>query len=603
MTPINRMNRVRRMKRCMNRLGTLAIGLGVAVVPVTAAHAQQQIEAEVPIAFNRYYDYEEMGTLLTELAAAHPELCSLASIGKSEQGRDLWLLTINNPETGGDRSKPGMWIDGNVHGNEIQAAETVLYTAWYLLEGYDEVEAIRELVDENAFYLLPMVNPDGRAGWFRDPGTPHSNRTGLRPTDNDFDGLLDEDGPDDLNGDGFIGRMWRKDPNGTHKRSERDPRMFERVPAVPGPDGRIMRGEWSMAGSEGIDNDGDGRINEDGQGGYDMNRNWPSDWQPSHVQRGAGTHPFSYPETRCVGDFIRAHPNIAAGQSYHNTGGMILRGPGAAYETGNYPQADLAVYDALGNAGEEMLPHYRYMVIHSDLYPVHGGFVNWLAEGLGVISFTNELWTDRRILQDGGGGPGDQEARMRWEDRVLFGQTFSDWTEVEHPEYGTVLVGGGDKWSSRTPPPFMLEEEAHRNFAFTMFHAAEMPRLRGHDVVVKDLGGGLWQVDLEIANDALIPSRTRHMRAKGIGRPDILMFEPADGTELRLAGPVANRFAPTFDPAKHRPERLLVDGGVPGRDIATFRYVLESDGPPSGTFRYSAEKASDLSIPLEVATE
>ncbi|MCP4798309.1 MAG: peptidase M14, partial [Phycisphaeraceae bacterium] len=274
------MNPIRRTMHGLKRLGSLAIALGVAAVPTTAVQAQQQIDAEVPIAFNRFYDYEAMGERLAELAAAHPELCTLASIGKSEQGRDMWLLTINNPETGGDRSKPGMWIDGNVHGNEIQAAETVLYTAWYLLEGYDEVEAIRKLVDENAFYLLPMVNPDGRAGWFRDPGTPHSNRTGLRPTDNDFDGLLDEDGPDDLNGDGFIGRMWRKDPNGTHKRSERDPRMFERVPAVPGPDGRIMRGQWSMAGSEGIDNDGDGRINEDGQGGYDMNRNWPSDWQP-----------------------------------------------------------------------------------------------------------------------------------------------------------------------------------------------------------------------------------------------------------------------------------------------------------------------------------
>ena len=136
-----------------------------------------------------------------------------------------------------------------------------------------------------------------------------------------------------------------------------------------------------------------------------------------------------------------------------------------------------------------------------------------------------------------------------------------------------------------------------------MFHAGEMPRLRGHDVVVKDLGNDLWQVDLEIANDALIPSRTAHMRSKGIGRPDLLVFEPSDGTELRLAGPVANRFAPTFAPAKHRPERLLVEGGVPSRGIATFRYVLESDGPPSGTFRYSAEKASDISIPLEVAAE
>ena len=98
-----------------------------------SASAQQQIKADVPIAFNRFYDYEELSATMAALAAAHPKLCSMHSIGKSEQGREMWLLTINNPDTGSDLSKPGMWIDGNVHGNEVQAGETVLYAAWYLL--------------------------------------------------------------------------------------------------------------------------------------------------------------------------------------------------------------------------------------------------------------------------------------------------------------------------------------------------------------------------------------------------------------------------------------------------------------------------------------
>ena len=84
----------------------------------------------------------------------------------------------------------------------------------------------------------------------------------------------------------------------------------------------------------------------------------------------------------------------------------------------------------------------------------------------------------------------DEEARFRWQDRMLFGQTFTDWTEVDHPDLGPVLVGGGTKYSRRTPPPFMLEEESHRNFAFTMYHADQMPLLRLGDVVVEDLGGG-----------------------------------------------------------------------------------------------------------------
>lgn len=560
------------------------------------ASAQHQIESKTDLDFNRYYDFVELEEAMRSLAEAHPKLASMVSMGKSVQGRDMWLLIINNPDTGPDTAKSAMWIDGNVHGNEVQAGETVLYTAWYLLEGYDEVPAITKLVDDYAFYLAPTVNPDGRAGWFRDPHSPHSNRTGLKPTDNDQDGLFDEDGPDDLDGDGHIGRMWRRDPNGTHKRNERDPRIFERVDPVPGPDGKIMRGEWSMAGSEGIDNDGDGRINEDGQGGYDMNRNWPTDWKPDFVQRGAGTYPFSYPETRAVGDFIRAHPNIAAGQSYHNAGGMILRGPGAGYRENEYPRVDREVYDAIGSAGEEMLPHYRLMVIHSDLYPVHGGFVNWLAEGLGIISYTNELWSDKRILQNG--ATPDQEGTLRWQDRMLFGQVFSDWTEVEHPKYGTVLVGGPTKFSGRTPPPFMLEEEAHRNFAFTMFHAQEMPKLRVNDVVVKDLGEGLWQVDLEIANDKLIPTRTSRAAQRGIGQPDILIFEPAENTELLSAGTTRNRSEQTMQAQQHRPERLIVDRGIPGRGISTFRYILKSEDSPAGAFTYQSQKARDLTIPL-----
>ena len=218
------------------------------------------------------------------------------------------------------------------------------------------------------------------------------------------------------------------------------------------------------------------------------------------------------------------------------------------------------------------------------------------------ITIISMLWTDRRILQEGERRP-DQEGRMRWQDRVLFGQTFSDWTEVEHPEFGTVLVGGGTKYASRTPPPFMLEEEAHRNFAFTAFHAAETPKLRVNDVVVADLGGGLWQVDVEIANDRLIPTRTARAAQGGIGRPDILGFTPAGGTELVVAGPVRDRFAKDFEPVPHRPERLLVETGIPGRGLETFRYLLRSDDRPQGVFEYDAEKARDLTWSIPAADD
>ena len=187
---------------------------------------------KVPIAFNRLYDYPELTAILRKLAAAHPELLSLRSLGKSTEGRDLWCVTINNPKTGDDRSKPAMYVDGNIHGNEIQGAEAALYLIWYLAENRDRVESLRRLTDERVFYVVPTINPDGRAYWFNAPNTTHSSRSGKSPLDDDRDGQADEDGYDDINGDGQITQMRRKDPNGRFKLSPEDPRLL--VPIKPG---------------------------------------------------------------------------------------------------------------------------------------------------------------------------------------------------------------------------------------------------------------------------------------------------------------------------------------------------------------------------------
>ena len=77
-------------------------------------------------------------------------------------------------------------------------------------------------------------------------------------------------------------------------------------PARTCPDDR-----YELLGTEGIDNDGDGLVNEDPPGGYDMNRNWPADWQPDHIQPGAGDYPLCWPETRAVARFLLDHPNVA----------------------------------------------------------------------------------------------------------------------------------------------------------------------------------------------------------------------------------------------------------------------------------------------------
>ncbi len=593
-TPFTRCMRAMTLARSSARLGcsrVIAIAAALAASLTAPLLAQPAPESKVPIAWNRYYDHAEMTDLLNQLVAAYPNLLSIESIGKSEQGRELWMVTMNNPMTGPVEDKPAMYIDGNVHGNEVQATETVLYSLWYLVSAHGSVPAITELCNRSVFHFLPSVNPDGRDAWMHTPTNPSNYRSGLRPTDSDGDGLLDEDGPDDLDGDGHIGVMWRPDPNGTHRRDRDDPRLFVRVTPP-------ARGDWSFAGSEGIDNDGDGQSNEDGPGGYDMNRNWPTDWRPDWIQGGAGDHPFSYPETDAVGRWLLAHPAVAAGQSYHNTGGMILRGPGASYRTGDFPRADIAVYDEIANAGVEMLPFYRSMILYADLYTVHGGFINWISEGLGIVSFTNELWTDQRILQTGE-APADEKARMRWADRMLFGQTLSEWKTVDHPEFGEVLVGGSNKWASRTPPSFMLEEECHRNFAFTMFHAQQMPRLEWERREVRKLGDRLWEVTIEVGNSGLIPSRTARAAERKIGMPDVVTVT-GEGIRVATAGTLGRFTDRSMTPVAHRPERMTLEAGVPGRGRVVLRFLIEGDEGRTMTIRCAAEKATDIETTVEL---
>jgi len=410
----------------------LRLGLGLAVVLCGTLVAQDgyQLPSKVNVSWNRLNNYEELTQICRDLTAAYPDLLTMHSIGKSVQGRDMWLLTLNIAKTGKDSDKPAMWIDGNIHGNEAQASETVLYSVWYLTKSYGKVPQLTELMDRSAFYFMPTINPDGRAYWFDKPNSNSSSRGGQLPTDDDGDGLFDEDPPNDIDGDGQLLQMRKEDPNGRFRESPDDPRIL--VPIDPESKGEFKR--YTRFFSEGIDDDGDGQINEDGPGGYDPNRNWPADWQPDYIQGGAGEYPLSLPESKCIAEFVLAHPNITAGQSYHNAAGMMLRGPGAEYV--QYPREDLEVYDRIGQRGEKILPLYKYSVIYRDLYTVHGGLINWFYEELGVICFTNELWTDRKYYyrqeeaRGGGGGPfggGGQSEQMAFNDLLMFGQTFVPW--------------------------------------------------------------------------------------------------------------------------------------------------------------------------------
>ncbi|MFU8813594.1 MAG: M14 family metallopeptidase [Balneolaceae bacterium] len=532
---------------------------------------------KVEASWNRYLTVEGIENLSRELAEAHPDLIRLRSIGKSYEGRDIWLLTVTNHNNKPHTEKPGYYIDGNIHSNEIQGSEISLYTAWYLAENYEDIDFIRELMDSRVFYIAPTINPDGREHFMSQPNNPNSPRSGVIPVDNDGDGQKSEDEFDDLNNDGHITQMRRKNPRGQWKTDPDDPRRMVRTK----PD---EFGEYDMLGWEGIDRDGDGRINEDRTGFYDPNRDWGWNWQPDYIQRGAYKYPFSIPENRAVADFVLAHPNIAGAQSYHNTGGMLLRGPGAAEDAGTYNRTDEAVYDFLGEIGEQMMPGYRYMVVHSDLYTVFGGELDWFYGGRGIFTFTNELYTSHMMF----GRSAGQADQYDFDRLLLFNDAWVEWEPYDHPQFGEIEIGGFKKNFGRANPGFLLESDAHRNMAFTVFHAYHLPELGIGQVETRDLGGGLREITATITNDRVMPTHASHDLINRITPPNIVSVE---GVDVQVGMIVDDPDFGVTTEQKTNPAALRVDN-FPGMGDVVVRWIVR--GNNRFTIRVESQKGGTV---------
>jgi hypothetical protein len=519
---------------------------------------------KVQASWNHYYTYDGMVDLMERLQTAYPDLVKLESIGKSYEGRDIWVITLTNFNNRPHTEKPGFWIDGNIHSNEIQGTEVSLYTAWYLAESYNDLAYIRELMDDRVFYIAPSINPDGRVHFMEQPNNANSPRSGVLPIDDDGDGTLAEDGYDDLNGDGHITQMRRKNPKGRFRADQSDPRRM--IQAPPG-----EYGEYEMLGWEGYDRDGDGRINEDRVGYYDPNRDWGWNWQPDYIQGGAYHYPFSLPENRAVADFVLKHPNIAGAQSYHNTGGMLLRGPGAEEDRATYNRNDVQVYDVLGEMGDNIMPGYRYLVVYADLYSVFGGELDWFYGGRGIFTFTNELYTSYLMFGRQAQGQADQ---FTFNDQLLFGDAFVQWEEVEHPQYGTIEVGGFKKNFGRANPGFLLESDAHRNMAFTLFHAYHMPKISIDSVTEKDLGGGLREITATISNDRLIPTHASHDLNNKITRPNFITIEGVNVVTGKIVDDLDFNFTTE---QKVNPAKMRINN-IGGMSSVTVRWIVSGRG-------------------------
>ncbi len=560
------------------------------------------------ISFDRHYQYDDLVAILAQLTAQYPALVRLESIGKSHEERDIPLVVITNAATGPDVDKPAFWVDGNIHATELAASAACLYLIVSLLEGYGNDPATTHCLDTRAFYICPRVNPDGAELALGTP--PKLLRSGTRTYPNNYEpihGLVEED----IDRDGRLLSMRIEDPNGNWKVCPEDSRlMMRRDPAEYGgtyyrllPEGRLL------------DYDG---VNIDvpaPKEGLDFNRNFPAGWRTEAEQKGAGSFPASEPEVRNLIQFIVDHPNITGGTSFHTFSGVILR-PFSHKADEEFAVEDLRVYKEIGDKGESITGYPSISVFHEFRYHpkevITGAFDDWMFGHLGLFSWTIELWspmrqagiTDYKYIDWFRAHPIEDDLKLlAWNDDALRGEGYVDWYRFDHPELGSVELGGWDVlYSFRNPPSHLLEKEIERFPEWLVWHLLISPLLTISGAGAEPLGDDHYKVTLVLENTGWLPTYvSKHAQTKKLCRAIEAKIDLPEGATLakgRLRVDLGQ-----LEGRAHKPHSVSRWTADVTSDRVTYEWIVNAPVPGAVTITAKHPRAGTAATEIALQPE
>jgi hypothetical protein len=465
-----------------------------------------------------YITYETLTALLHDWRARHPRFVHLRSIGQSEQGRELWLLTLGpDPE----RQRPSAWVDGNMHGSELAGAQVALAIAYRVIQFHEALAAgettpfglppsVVEALREVRFFVLPRMCPDGAETTLTSGAYVRSN-----PRDH-----RDESGKprwiaNDVDGDGRALLMRQEHPAGEFCESTRSPGLLlPRTIRSAGPFYRVF--------PEGHIQNFDGSVPDPhylSDNDTDLNRNFPYTWRPEPEQVGAGRFPLSEPESRAVVEFATREPNIYAWLNLHTFGGVYIRPLGAAPDHKMAPQ-DLALYREVGvycerYGGYPMVSGFAEFLYEPEK-PLYGDLSDFAYAQRGAVAYVCEIWdlfaqlgierkkpfVDHYTNLD----DDDIERLYEWDQRDNHRRIFQPWRPFVHPQLGPVEVGGLDiRIGITNPPPERLADICDRQTMAFLHVAAMAPRIEA-STRIEPLDDGLARVHVELMNRGYLPS-------------------------------------------------------------------------------------------------
>ncbi len=506
-----------------------------------------------------YHNNKSLSRLLASLAEQYPELVRLDDIARSIGKRKVWLVELGKGTEQDRKTRPAMLVVAGIEGNDLTGSSIAVSWIKHLLEQYETEGDVTKLLQTTTFYIFPRLNPDAAEYFFNQPKCETSRND--KPIDDDHDGLMDEDGPEDLNDDGLITSMRIEDPEGEYILDPNDDRLLLKADPL-----KSEVGAWRYL-TEGIDNDHDESWNEDGPGGVNFNRNFPYNFE--FFASDAGVHQVSEPETRALADFVIEHPNIGIIMTY-GAADNLLKNPKAAPPPRRKPMTeidedDAGYYKALGELYRKALGLDKELEDTS----CPGTFSDWMYFHRGRLSLAAKPWSlaiavelskvaekkkqaedekdseskpesekkdkEKKTEDDKDKRNEKEREELKWFDKHA-PQSFVKWHPIEHPDFPNqrVEVGGYAPFALTNPPAQMLEQITTKNAEFLTMVAQRLPRIGIRKIETSHLGQSVYEVKIQVENTGFLPTAISQGRTTGEVYPTRLIIELDD--KLFLSG-------------------------------------------------------------------
>lgn len=441
---------------------------------------------------------------LQTLAKNYPQLANLRSLGKTSGGHDIWLLTIGSGKT---ETKPAIAVIGGVEGDHLLGMELSIGFAETLLKNSGS-DSVQKLLGRTTYYVFPNMSPDAMEQYF---ARLRYERTGnATETDDDRDGKLNEDGVDDLDGNGKITMMRVESPIGEYKLHPDDARVLIKADPAKGESGKYLLLQ------EGIDNDKDGSLNEDGEGGVSINRNLT--YKHPVFRTGAGDFPASEKESRAMLDFLFDAFNVYAVVSFgsnNNLSSPVAYNPAAAREriVSGYQEADAKVNSMVS----ELYNKTTGLKDAPKTAPAGGDVLSWGYFHYTRYSFSTPGWWVPKTKPDTAKKEKaftveDPIANyLRWAQQQGIANTFTEWKTVQHPDYPNqkVEVGGIDPFVLANPPYRMVASLVQKHTDFLVKLAGKQADIETANLKTEKLGNGLTRVSIDVMNTGALSTHTK----------------------------------------------------------------------------------------------